>query len=109
MLCSNRELGLSDDHEGILILEPDAPVGRPLTEVLGDEVIEFELKANRPDALSVLGIAREAAALFGADRSARRSPPLGKATASRGRRLSWSSTTRRSALATRRRSSATCR
>jgi len=67
MLCSNRELGLSDDHEGILILEPDAPVGRPLTEVLGDEVIEFELKANRPDALSVLGIAREAAALFGTD------------------------------------------
>ena len=67
MLCSNRELGLSDDHEGILILEPDAPVGRPLTEVLGDEVIEFELKANRPDALSVLGIAREAAALFGTE------------------------------------------
>ena len=65
MLCSNRELGLSDDHEGILILDADAPVGRPLTEVLGDEVIEFELKANRPDALSVLGIAREAAALFG--------------------------------------------
>ena len=67
MLCSNRELGLSDDHEGILILEPDAPVGRPLTDVLGDEVIEFELKANRPDALSVLGIAREAAALFGTE------------------------------------------
>lgn len=87
MLCSNRELGLSDDHEGILILEPDAPVGRPLTEVLGDEVIEFELKANRPDALSVLGIAREAAALFGTEVLS----PIPDARASDGE--SWPSVT----------------
>ena len=65
MLCSSKELGISDDHEGILILDPDAPLGRPLAEALGGEVLEFELKANRPDALSVLGIAREAAALYG--------------------------------------------
>ncbi len=67
MLCSPRELGLGDDHQGILILDPSAPVGRPLIEVLGDPVLEFELKANRPDALSVLGVAREAAALFGTE------------------------------------------
>ena len=65
MLCSTKELGISNDHEGILVLEPDAPLGRPLAEALGGEVLEFELKANRPDALSVLGIAREAAALYG--------------------------------------------
>ena len=64
MLCSPKELGLSDEHEGIVILDGDATVGAPLAEVLGDEVIEFELKPNRPDALSMLGIAREAAALF---------------------------------------------
>ncbi len=67
MLCSTKELGISDDHEGILVLDPDAPLGRPLAEALGGEVLEFELKANRPDALSVLGIAREAAALYGTE------------------------------------------
>ena len=66
MLCSPRELGLSVSHEGIMTLAPDALSGTPLAELLGDEVIEFELKANRPDALSVLGIAREVAALFNA-------------------------------------------
>lgn len=64
MLCSARELGLSSDHDGILILDTETPIGQPLAEVIGDEVIEFELKANRADALSVLGIAREAAALY---------------------------------------------
>ena len=67
MLCSTKELGISDDHEGILVLDPDAPLGQPLAEALGGEVLEFELKANRPDALSVLGIAREAAALYGTE------------------------------------------
>ena len=66
MLCSPKELGLDDSHEGILILDADAPVGAPLRSVLGDDVIEFELKANRPDALSVIGIAREVAALLDA-------------------------------------------
>ena len=48
MLCSTKELGISDDHEGILVLDSDAPLGRPLAEALGGEVLEFELKANRP-------------------------------------------------------------
>ncbi|MBM4437867.1 MAG: phenylalanine--tRNA ligase subunit beta [Actinobacteria bacterium] len=65
MLCSPKELGLGAAHDGILVLDPRAAVGTPLAQVLGDEVIEFELKPNRPDALSLLGIAREAAALYG--------------------------------------------
>ena len=39
MLCSTKELGISDDHEGILVLDPDAPLGRPLAEALGGEVL----------------------------------------------------------------------
>ena len=108
MLCSTKELGISDDHEGILILDPDAPLGRPLAEALGGEVLEFELKANRPDALSVLGIAREAAALYGTQV---RSPiPDARASARTARARRWSSrsTTRRSAPATRPLWFATC-
>jgi phenylalanyl-tRNA synthetase beta chain len=63
MVCSEKELGLSEEHEGILVLEDDAPVGVPLAEWLGDTVIEFEITPNRVDAFSVLGIAREVAAL----------------------------------------------
>ncbi|MFU8857138.1 MAG: phenylalanine--tRNA ligase subunit beta [Deferrisomatales bacterium] len=68
MLCSERELGLGDDHAGILILPPGAEVGRPLVEVLGlpDHVMEVELTPNRADCLSVVGVAREVAALAGA-------------------------------------------
>jgi phenylalanyl-tRNA synthetase beta chain len=63
MVCSEKELGLSDEHEGIMVLEADAPVGAPLAEWLGDTVIEFEITPNLVHAFSVLGIAREAAAL----------------------------------------------
>jgi phenylalanyl-tRNA synthetase beta chain len=63
MVCSEKELGLSDEHEGIMVLPADAPVGTPLVDYLGDTVIEFEITPNRVDAFSVLGIAREAAAL----------------------------------------------
>jgi phenylalanyl-tRNA synthetase beta chain len=61
MLCSGRELGLSDDHEGIIELAPDAPVGKPFAEVLGlsDPVIEINLTPNRPDCAGVNGIARD--------------------------------------------------
>ena len=64
MLCSERELDLSDDHEGILILPADTPVGRPLTDAvtLDDDVLEIEVTPNRPDCLSVIGVAREIAA-----------------------------------------------
>jgi phenylalanyl-tRNA synthetase beta chain len=63
MVCSEKELGISDEHEGILVLAPDAPVGVPLKDYLGDTVIEFEITPNLVHAFSVVGIAREAAAI----------------------------------------------
>jgi len=63
MVCSEKELGLSDYHEGILILPDEAPVGTPLTDVLGDAVLEFDIKGAFAHLESVIGIAREAAAL----------------------------------------------
>lgn len=67
MMCSGRELGLGDDHEGLLILPPDAPVGTPLGTYLGsDTLVEIEVTPNRPDLLSHAGLARELAALRGA-------------------------------------------
>ncbi|HYM15359.1 MAG TPA: phenylalanine--tRNA ligase subunit beta [Dehalococcoidia bacterium] len=66
MVLSERELGLSDEHEGILVLPPHTPLGAPLADVLGDTIFELSVTPNRPDWLSVLGIAREVAALTGA-------------------------------------------
>jgi phenylalanyl-tRNA synthetase beta chain len=63
MVCSEKELGLSDEHEGILVLPPDAPVGTSLGDYLGDAILDLEITPNRPDCLSVIGIAREIAAL----------------------------------------------
>jgi phenylalanyl-tRNA synthetase beta chain len=63
MACSEKELGISDEHEGILVLSEDAPVGTPLRDWLGDTVIEFEITPNLVHAFSVHGIAREAAAI----------------------------------------------
>ena len=63
MVCSEKELGISDDHTGIMILPPDAPVGSPLAEYLGDTILDCSTTPNRPDCLSVIGIAREVAAL----------------------------------------------
>ncbi|HVH16857.1 MAG TPA: phenylalanine--tRNA ligase subunit beta [Myxococcota bacterium] len=67
MICSRRELGLGDEHQGILVLEPATPVGAALSQVLGGEgaVLEVGLTPNRGDAASLLGIAREVQALFG--------------------------------------------
>jgi phenylalanyl-tRNA synthetase beta chain len=65
MVCSERELGLSDEHEGILVLPESAEKGRPLGEVLGDTVLDIDMKPNRADGLSVLGVARDVAALTG--------------------------------------------
>jgi phenylalanyl-tRNA synthetase beta chain len=65
MVCSERELGISEAHEGILLLDDDAPVGAPLADVLGDEVLELEILPNMARCLSVLGVAREVAALTG--------------------------------------------
>ncbi|HLL50363.1 MAG TPA: phenylalanine--tRNA ligase subunit beta, partial [Thermomicrobiales bacterium] len=63
MVCSEKELGLSDEHEGIMVLEAEAPKGVPLVEWLGETVIEFEITPNLVHNFSVLGIAREAGAL----------------------------------------------
>src|SRR6266545_283624 len=75
MVCSERELGLGEDHEGILILDRSLPIGVPLAEILGDAVLALELQPNRPDCLGVLGIARELAALL---RAELREPRLAK-------------------------------
>jgi phenylalanyl-tRNA synthetase beta chain len=63
MVLSEKELGISDSHEGIVVLSPDAPIGRPLSSVLGETVLDLDLTPNRPDLMSVLGVAREVAAL----------------------------------------------
>lgn len=70
MLCSGRELGLSEDHEGILRLNdvPGATVGRRLLDALGiepDVVFDISVEANRPDASSIAGVARDLAARMG--------------------------------------------
>ncbi|MFO7773717.1 MAG: phenylalanine--tRNA ligase subunit beta [Dehalococcoidia bacterium] len=65
MVCSEKELGISDSHEGILVLPPEAPVGTPLGAYLGDTVLDLDTTPNRPDCLSVIGVAREIAALTG--------------------------------------------
>ena len=65
MVCSEKELGISGEHEGILVLPPDAPVGKPLSEYLGDAILGLDVTPNRPDCLSVIGIAREISALTG--------------------------------------------
>jgi phenylalanyl-tRNA synthetase beta chain len=66
MLCSGDELNLTGDADGILILDPDAPVGMALTELYGDVVLDVDVKPNRGDALSLVGLAREVAAITGA-------------------------------------------
>lgn len=63
VLCSEKELGLSDAHEGVLILPDEAQVGSPLHAVLGDTILDLEVTPNRPDCLGMLGVAREVAAI----------------------------------------------
>lgn len=76
MLCSARELGLSDDHQGLMDLPDDAPVGRDLRDYLqlDDVSIDVDLTPNRGDCLGVLGMAREVGALTGKDVI---TPPIG--------------------------------
>jgi phenylalanyl-tRNA synthetase beta chain len=66
MVCSERELGLSEEHEGILLLPEDAPVGAPLCDYLGDTVFEVDLTPDMARCLNMVGLAREVAALTGA-------------------------------------------
>jgi phenylalanyl-tRNA synthetase beta chain len=65
MVCSEKELGISDRHEEIMVLPQVAPVGMPLNDYLGDTILDLDITPNRPDCLSVVGIAREVAALTG--------------------------------------------
>ncbi len=68
MLCSRAEIGMGDDHEGILILDQGLSLGVPLTEALGihpDVLFDLEVNPNRPDAMSVMGVARDLAARLG--------------------------------------------
>jgi len=58
MVCSEKELGISDSHEGIMVLPADAPIGGQLSDYLGDVIFDLEVTPNRPDCLSVIGIAR---------------------------------------------------
>jgi phenylalanyl-tRNA synthetase beta chain len=78
MLCSEAELALSKDHEGILELPPDAPPGEELTRYLGlpETVLDIAITPNRGDCLSVLGLAREVAALFGVPLMRRQFKPI---------------------------------
>ena len=76
MLCSARELGLSDDHAGLLVLPEDAPVGADVRQVLDldDTILTLKLTPNRGDCLSMFGIARDIAALAGSRLSLTRAP-----------------------------------
>ncbi|MDQ1323627.1 MAG: phenylalanyl-tRNA synthetase beta chain, partial [Chloroflexota bacterium] len=65
MLCSGDELRLTSDADGILILPSDTPLGAPLVDLFGDVVLDVDVKPNRGDALSILGLAREVAAATG--------------------------------------------
>ena len=66
MVCSYKELGIADEHEGIIILDNDAPPpGTPAAEVLGDVVLELDVLPNMARCLSLIGVAREVAALTG--------------------------------------------
>lgn len=69
MNCSSRELGLGDDQSGIMILPEDAPIGVPLTDYLGmsDVVLDCEITPNRPDCLSMTGMAVEVSAMYDID------------------------------------------
>lgn len=65
MVCSEKELGIGDDHDGILVLPENSAIGTPIGDILGDAVLDIELTPNRPDCLGVVGVARDVAALTG--------------------------------------------
>ena len=66
MCCSKRELGLGQDHSGIWVLPADAPVGQSMADFMsaGDTVLDLEITPNRPDCLSMVGMAREVGAMY---------------------------------------------
>jgi phenylalanyl-tRNA synthetase beta chain len=64
MICSEKELGISEEHEGVIILDDDAPVGMPLVEYMGDAVLEINILPNMIRNACMIGIAREIAAML---------------------------------------------
>ena len=78
MLCSEQELGLADKSAGLMELPADAAVGESVVDYLGldDQIIELDLTPNRGDALGVLGVAREVAAINGLQLKDRPTPPV---------------------------------
>ncbi len=67
MICSEKELGISDEHEGVILLDDDAPTGTPLADYMGDAVFDVDTLPNMVRDASVLGMAREIAAATGKD------------------------------------------
>ncbi len=65
MVCSEKELGLSEEHDGIILLPGDAPVGSPLADYIGDAVLDIAILPSTIRAASIIGVAREVAALTG--------------------------------------------
>ena len=65
MVCSEKELGISEEHEGIMFLPKDAPLGVPLAEYLGDTVLDLDLTPNLARCFNMIGVAREVVALTG--------------------------------------------
>ncbi len=65
MMCSEAELGISENHDGLMLLPPDTALGKPLTDLYpGDTRIELEITPNRPDCLSIWGVARDVSCLL---------------------------------------------
>ena len=77
MVLSEKELGLGEDHDGIMLLDRSLPVGAALAEVLGETVLLVELQPNRPDCVGIIGIAREVAALLDMALREPKGDPLG--------------------------------
>ena len=69
MLCAKDELGLGEDHSGLLVLDASLEPGTPFVQIWGapETVIELEITPNRPDCLSMIGVAREMAVLYGSE------------------------------------------
>jgi phenylalanyl-tRNA synthetase beta chain len=67
MVMSEAELGLSEEHEGIIVLDPQIPLGLPARDVLGETILEIDVSPNNGRILSMIGLAREVAALFGGE------------------------------------------
>src|SRR4030066_680039 len=65
MICSEKELGISEDHEGVIILDEDAPVGVPLVDYIGDAVFDIKILPNIARDANILGVARKISALTG--------------------------------------------